>query len=122
MLTQRMKQKNPAVVEETYQYFASTFSSPPRMSHEGMRAAIDMLQQRSPETKFDTNVGKYVDERLMDELEREGFFQEDGRKELTQVVRYLSLLLMATTHAIRSLYFTVIRTLRVRRSRASKRR
>jgi hypothetical protein len=70
-----MKQKNPAIVDETYQYFATTFSSPPRMSHEGMRAAIDMLQQRSPETKFDTNVAKYVDERLMDELEKEGFFK-----------------------------------------------
>ena len=56
ILTQRMKQKNPAVVNETYEYFASTFSSPPRMSHEGMRVAIDMLAQRSPEIKFDTNV------------------------------------------------------------------
>jgi hypothetical protein len=45
------------------------------MSHEGMRAAIDMLQQRSPGTKFDTHVNKYVDERLMDELEREGFLR-----------------------------------------------
>ena len=72
--------ENPAVVEETYQYFAKTFSSPPRMSHEGMRAAIDMLQQRSPETKFDTNVSKYVDERLMDELEKEGFFKKIGGK------------------------------------------
>jgi len=80
MLTQRMKQKNPAVVEETYQYFASTFSSPPRMSHDGMRAAIDMLQQRSPETKFDTNISRYVDERLMDELEKEGFFKRMGGK------------------------------------------
>jgi len=80
MLTQRMKQKNPSVVEETYQYFASTFSSPPRMSHEGMRAAIDMLQQRSPDIKFDTNINKYVDERLMDELEREGFFKKMGGK------------------------------------------
>jgi ABC-type nitrate/sulfonate/bicarbonate transport system substrate-binding protein len=80
MLTQRMKQRNPAVVEETYQYFASTFSSPPRMSHEGMRAAIDMLQQRSPETKFDTHIGKYVDERLLDELEKEGFFKRLGVK------------------------------------------
>jgi NitT/TauT family transport system substrate-binding protein len=75
MLTQRMKQKNPAVVNETYQYFASTFSSPPRMSHEGMRAAIDMLTQRSPEIKFDTNVAKYVDESLLDELDREGFLK-----------------------------------------------
>ena len=80
MLTQRMKQKNPAVVEETYQYFNSMFSSPPRMSQEGMRAAIDMLQQRSPETKFDPNVSKYVDERLMDELEKEGFFKRMGGK------------------------------------------
>ncbi len=76
LLTQRMKQKNPAVVEETYRYFATSFSSPPRMSHEGMRAAIEMLQQRSPETKFDTNVGRYVDERLLDELDREGFFKK----------------------------------------------
>jgi hypothetical protein len=45
------------------------------MSHEGMRAAIDMLQQHSPGTKFDTHVNKYVDERLMDELEREGFLR-----------------------------------------------
>jgi ABC-type nitrate/sulfonate/bicarbonate transport system substrate-binding protein len=80
LLSQRMKQKNPAVVEETYQYFASTFSSPPRMSHDGMRTAIDMLQQRLPETKFDRNVNRYVDERLLDELEREGFFKRMGGK------------------------------------------
>jgi ABC-type nitrate/sulfonate/bicarbonate transport system substrate-binding protein len=78
MLTQRMKQKNPAVVAETYQYFAATFSSPPRMSHDGMRTAIDMLQQRSPETKFDTNVNRYVDEALLDELDKEGFFKKIG--------------------------------------------
>jgi NitT/TauT family transport system substrate-binding protein len=80
LLSQRMKQKNPAVVEETYQYFASTFSSPPRMSHDGMRTAIDMLQQRTPETKFDRNVNRYVDERLLDELEREVFFKRMGGK------------------------------------------
>jgi hypothetical protein len=50
------------------------------MSHEGMRAAIDMLQQRSPETKFDTNIGRYVDERLLDELEKEGFFKRMGAR------------------------------------------
>ena len=80
MLTQRMKQKDPTVVDETYQYFASTFSSPPRMSHEGMRTAIDMLAQRSPEIKFDTNVSKYVDERLLDELDREGFFKKVAKR------------------------------------------
>ena len=52
----------------------------PRMSHEGMRAAIDMLAQRSPEIKFDTNIKKYLDERLLDELEREGFFKKMAQK------------------------------------------
>jgi hypothetical protein len=80
LLSQRMKQKNLTVVEETYQYFASTFSSPPRMSHDGMRTAIDMLQQRAPEIKFDRNVSRYVDERLLDELEKEGFFKRMGAK------------------------------------------
>lgn len=75
LLAQRMKQKNPAVVEETYHYFAASFSSPPRMSHDGMRAAIDMLQQRSPETKLDPNLSRYLDESLLDELEKEGFFR-----------------------------------------------
>jgi ABC-type nitrate/sulfonate/bicarbonate transport system substrate-binding protein len=76
MLSLRMKQKNPAVVEETYKYFAATFSFPPRVSHEGMRIAIEMLAQRSPETKLDKNVDKYVDESLLDELERDGYFKK----------------------------------------------
>ncbi len=74
MLTQRMKQKNQAVVEETYKYFASTFSFPPRVSHEGMRIAIDLLAQRSPEAKVDKNVARYIDESLLDEMANDGFF------------------------------------------------
>ncbi|MGE5306501.1 MAG: ABC transporter substrate-binding protein [Alphaproteobacteria bacterium] len=76
MLSERMKQKNPAVVEETYKYFAATFSFPPRISRDGMRIAIDMLAQRSSETKLDKNVDRYIDESLLDELERDGFFKK----------------------------------------------
>lgn len=81
MYTHRMKQKNPAVVDETYDYFAKSFSSPPRVSHEGMRLALDMLAQRNPETKPDMNIAKYVDERILDELEREGFFKRIAGKQ-----------------------------------------
>ena len=80
MYAHRMKQKNPAVVDETYEYFAKSFSSPPRVSHEGMRLALDMLAQRNPETKPDMNIAKYVDERILDELEREGFFKRIAGK------------------------------------------
>jgi ABC-type nitrate/sulfonate/bicarbonate transport system substrate-binding protein len=80
MFNQRMKQKNPAVVDETYQYFSTTFSFPTRVSHDGMRLALDMLAQRAPETKLDTNINRYLDERLLDELEREGFFKRVSSK------------------------------------------
>jgi len=76
MLHQRMKQKNPAVVEETYKYFAATFSFPPRVARDGMRVAIDLLAQRSPEAKVDKNVDRYLDESVLDELEKEGYFNK----------------------------------------------
>jgi ABC-type nitrate/sulfonate/bicarbonate transport system substrate-binding protein len=72
---QWMKQKNPAVIEETYEYFAAIFSLPPRVSHDGMRVAMEMIAQRSPGVRLDTNIDKYVDERVLDELEREGLFK-----------------------------------------------
>ena len=80
LYNQRLKQKDVSVVDETYKYFASTFSFPPRVSHEGMRIAIDMLGQRDPAAKLDPNVSKYVDERLLDELEREGLFKRLSEK------------------------------------------
>jgi NitT/TauT family transport system substrate-binding protein len=80
MFNQRLKQTNQAVVEQTYRYFAGTFSSPPRVSREGMRAALEMLAQRSPGMKLDMNANRYVDESLLDELEREGFFKRSGAK------------------------------------------
>jgi len=36
---------------------------------------MEMIAQRTPGTKLDTNVDRYVDERLLDELEREGLFK-----------------------------------------------
>ena len=80
MFNQRLKQKNPGVVEETYQYFAATFSFPPRVAHDGMRIVIEMIAQRTPGAKLETNVDKYVDERLLDELEREGLFKRISGK------------------------------------------
>lgn len=79
MLVQRMKQKNPAVVEETYQYFAESFSWPPRVSRDGMRVALEMISQRTPEAKLDMNPARYLDERLLDELAKEGFFKQEAR-------------------------------------------
>ena len=77
---QRLKQKILALVEEAYQFYGPIFSFPPRVSHDGVRVVLEMIAQRNPGTKVEMNVDKYVDERLLDELEREGLFQRISGK------------------------------------------
>lgn len=75
VLAHRLQQKNPKAIEETYQYFATSFSFPTRVSHQGLRNTLEMIAQRSPGAKAETNLDKYLDESTIDELEREGFFK-----------------------------------------------
>lgn len=74
--TRRLKQKNPKALEETYQYFAKSFSFPTRVSQRGLRNTLEVIQQRSPELKASTDLHKYLDESTLDELEREDFFKK----------------------------------------------
>jgi ABC-type nitrate/sulfonate/bicarbonate transport system substrate-binding protein len=75
VLAKRLRQKNPKVLEETYQYFAKKFSFPTRVSQAGLRNTLELLAQRSPGAKIDMNLSRYLDESTLDELEREGFFK-----------------------------------------------
>ena len=70
----RLKQDNVKALEETYKYFAPKFSFPTRVSNVGMQNTLELIAQENP--KLDTKVEKYVDESLMNELEKEGFFQK----------------------------------------------
>jgi ABC-type nitrate/sulfonate/bicarbonate transport system substrate-binding protein len=69
----RLKQNNPKALEETYQYFAPKFSFPTRVSQNGLRNTLELIGKDNP--KVDTNLGKYMDESILDELEKEGFFK-----------------------------------------------
>jgi ABC-type nitrate/sulfonate/bicarbonate transport system substrate-binding protein len=75
VLTKRLQQRNPQALEETYQYFASSFSFPTRVSQQGLRNTLEMIAQRTPGGKADTDLHKYLDETTLDELEKEGFFK-----------------------------------------------
>jgi ABC-type nitrate/sulfonate/bicarbonate transport system substrate-binding protein len=70
----RLKQDNVKALEETYKYFAPKFSFPTRVSKVGMQNTLDLIAKENP--KLDTNVEKYVDDSIMDELEKEGFFKK----------------------------------------------
>lgn len=75
VLSKRLRVKNPKQIEETYQYFAKRFSFPTRVSLEGLRNTFEIVAQKNPASKLDTNVSRYLDESTLDELEREGFFK-----------------------------------------------
>ena len=75
VLSKRLRFKNPKGLEETYEYFAKSFSMPTRVSQEGLRNTLEIIAQRNPAVKVDMNLGKYLDESIVDELEREGFFK-----------------------------------------------
>ena len=75
ILSKRLRFKNPKGIDETYQYFARKFSFPTRVSPSGLRNILELLSQRNPPTKIEMNLGRYLDEGTLDELEREGFFK-----------------------------------------------
>jgi ABC-type nitrate/sulfonate/bicarbonate transport system substrate-binding protein len=69
----RLKQDNAKALQETYKYFAPKFSFPTRVSHNGMQNTLELVANENP--KLDTKVEKYVDESILDELDKEGFFK-----------------------------------------------
>jgi ABC-type nitrate/sulfonate/bicarbonate transport system substrate-binding protein len=69
----RLKQDNPAALEETYRYFAPQFSFPTRVSHNGLQNTLELVAKENP--KLETSLTKYLDESILDELEKEGFFK-----------------------------------------------
>jgi ABC-type nitrate/sulfonate/bicarbonate transport system substrate-binding protein len=70
----RLRQRDAKVIEETYNYFAGKFSFPPRLDRGGMLNALSLVSQRSPGVKSEAQPEQFVDESVLDELEKEGFF------------------------------------------------
>jgi ABC-type nitrate/sulfonate/bicarbonate transport system substrate-binding protein len=65
-----LKVSDRALLEKTYDYYAPQFSMPPRVSLDGLRATAEFVAK-----KVNTDVQGMLDESLLDELEREGFFK-----------------------------------------------
>jgi NitT/TauT family transport system substrate-binding protein len=71
------------VAEETYDLYHNVFSLPPRLSRKGISGVLDIVLQQMGRPKEEINLRRLIDESLIDELEREGFFNK-LRKEYTQ--------------------------------------
>jgi hypothetical protein len=69
--------------EENYDEYQEAFSLPPRVGRIGLAAVLELMQQETGKAKGDLSVNRFVDESVLDEMEREGFFKrlhDGGRK------------------------------------------
>jgi ABC-type nitrate/sulfonate/bicarbonate transport system substrate-binding protein len=74
----RMRIEEPEILKSTYDYFAPRFSFPPRVDLSGVRDTLRFYaEQQNPELKNRTPE-EFVDQSLLDELEKEGFFKKLG--------------------------------------------
>jgi len=71
----RLKQKDLNILEETYSFYGPKFSFPPRVDHGGINNALELVRHGA-EVKGEINLGQFLDESVIDELEREGFFKK----------------------------------------------
>jgi ABC-type nitrate/sulfonate/bicarbonate transport system substrate-binding protein len=60
---------------ENYEEYRGAFSLPPRVGKKGLAAVLELMQQETGKSKADLNVNRFVDESVLDEMEREGFFK-----------------------------------------------
>lgn len=62
--------------EEAYDGYYSVFSFPPRVGRKGLQDVVEIIQHESGRSKGESDLSRFVDESIMDELEREGFFKK----------------------------------------------
>jgi hypothetical protein len=73
-----MRIEEPDVLKTTYDYFAPRFSFPPRVDLSGVRDTLRFYaEQQNPELK-NRSPEEFIDQSLLDELEKEGFFKKRG--------------------------------------------
>ena len=63
------------LAEENYSASRDAYSFPLRLGRKGMQGVLDIIQMQTGRPKSEFDMNRFVDESLIDELEREGFYQ-----------------------------------------------
>ena len=77
VFAKRMRIDDPETLKTTYEYFAPRFSFPPRVSLEGVRDTLSFYAEHNSAFK-NRKAEEFLDQSLMDELQKEGFFKKLG--------------------------------------------
>jgi ABC-type nitrate/sulfonate/bicarbonate transport system substrate-binding protein len=67
---------NLTSAREFYDLYENAFSFPPRVGRNGMAAVIDLIQEETGRPKAEFEPSRFVDESVLDELDKEGFFKK----------------------------------------------
>jgi ABC-type nitrate/sulfonate/bicarbonate transport system substrate-binding protein len=67
---------NPTAAREFYTQYENVFSFPPRVGRKGMAAVIELMQEETGRPKAEFELHRFLDESILDELEKEGFFKK----------------------------------------------
>jgi NitT/TauT family transport system substrate-binding protein len=62
--------------QEAYDGYYNVFSFPPRVGRRGLQDVVDIIQRESTRSRGESDLNRFADESVMDELEREGFFKK----------------------------------------------
>jgi NitT/TauT family transport system substrate-binding protein len=74
-ITAKRLRVNGKLAEEAYDGYYNVFSYPPRVGRRGVQDVIEIIQREPGRAKIDADLGRFVDESILDELDREGFFK-----------------------------------------------
>jgi NitT/TauT family transport system substrate-binding protein len=66
---------NPMTAREFYNLYEDAFSFPPRVGRQGMAAVMELIQEETGRPKAEFELNRFLDESVIDELEKEGFFK-----------------------------------------------
>jgi ABC-type nitrate/sulfonate/bicarbonate transport system substrate-binding protein len=66
---------NPTSAREFYDLYENAFSFPPRVGRKGMAAVMEIIQEETGRPKAEFELNRFLDESVIDELEKEGFFK-----------------------------------------------
>jgi NitT/TauT family transport system substrate-binding protein len=84
ILRKRLKLSDPKLAEENYNIYGGNYSYPPRVGKSGLVGVLEQIQAQSSGSKSDFELKRFLDESIVDELEREAFFKKlppkDSRK------------------------------------------
>ena len=84
ILRKRLKFSDPKVADENYNIYGGNYTYPPHVGKTGLMGVLEQIQAQSPGSKSDFELKRFLDESIIDELEREGFFKKlpakDSRK------------------------------------------